>query len=155
MVISIKKPKPRLLNGVAYRFIVGNYPAENLKQGLRLGFLHNCVLYALLFIYSNPLKNKHLIIKSLLLHYYVFVFGALPRTPLPFWCPKRKRKRQVRLRRYLFFFWIAIILNSAVITGSGRRYFSAKAGPQAAEPTPAIILSMQITLLPHFSNSKL
>ena len=41
----------------------------------------------------------------LLVCFFVFgfcvgVFGALPRTPLPFWCPKRKRKKNWRLHRF-------------------------------------------------------
>ena len=31
------------------------------------------------------------------------VFGACPHSPLPFWCPKRKRKKHQRLRRLLLF----------------------------------------------------
>ena len=45
------------------------------------------------------------------------------------------------------------IVKSALSSGSGMRYFSARAGPQEFEPTPAILLSIQITLLPDFSSS--
>ena len=34
---------------------------------------------------------------------FVLVYsGRCPRSPLPFWCPKRKRKRHRRLRRLFF-----------------------------------------------------
>ena len=38
--------------------------------------------------------------------------GLCPRSPLPFWIPKRKRKKNMRLRRLLFFFAFCFVLFS-------------------------------------------